>query len=235
MGRLLKQAVLCTWVTLWSCSTPKGESRATSRPATVPQAKSTSTAQATARRSTCAGLGPLAPDQAPAAGQAALCEQIRKALVGRPHRDDVPREEQETVSMVERCGDPVASIAAPSGSALSSVMIVNVVGELGEVPAEGSYLVAQRPDGLCLVDRVLTMEWYHGGHFETDFDLQFSDAQHLTVRAHRLKRVPLDQQQPAEKGADIDWEACDQLQYERSDAGLRRTQARSEEGACPAR
>jgi hypothetical protein len=223
----LKQAALCALISLSGCGKSAHKPEGSEDKASVKSA-----VQEKPRPATCQGTGPLATDVPPSADLKALCEQLRKAVVGHPHRDEVPREEQETVTKVDTCSDPVKVVSVPAGSPVSEIAVVDVVGELGEVPGEGSYLVAKRAEGYCLMDRALYMEWYHGGYFKNEFDLQFSDESHLAVRAHRVKHTPLDQQVKGEDNSDVDWESCDKSEYERKDAGFRRVKTSSDEGAC---
>jgi hypothetical protein len=208
---------------LWSCSSSPAPEKAR-----APAVASAPLPEKPAR--TCKDFGPLAPDAPPASDGALLCEQLRKRLQGQPHRDDVGKDEQELITKVERCVEPDKP-ASTQGTPTVQVRALNVIGELGEVSAEGSYLVAQRAGGECLIDRLLAMEWYHGGHFETDFGFDFRDANHLTVRAHRLKRIPLEGTK-AEPGADVDWEACERIEYELANGSFRRIRASSDEGPC---
>jgi hypothetical protein len=120
---------------------------------------------------------------------------------------------------------------APADSGLLGLGFVTATGELAETPAEGTFLFARTARGLCLADRVLNMEWFHGGHFENKIETRW-EGNKLHIEAQRLKRIPIDQSEPYEPGADVDWIACEHLVYEAKDGKLKRLTADSTDTAC---
>jgi hypothetical protein len=156
-----------------------------------------------------------------------LCAQVTKCLLNKGDRDD----EFGVITAVEDCEGLARVSDAPADTGLVSVGFVTVTGELGEVPAEGIFLFARSAAGLCLVDRVLNMEWFHGGSFENEVKTRW-DGSRLHIEAQRMKRIPLDRSQEDSPGADVDWITCDRLVYDVADGKLRRVKAEGSDRAC---
>lgn len=139
-----------------------------------------------------------------------------------------------------RLSDPIETSfvsrvpAPPDSGALQIAMVEMVAGPETRIALDSSYLVAQYPEGWCLVDVVL--DWnQRPGYVENDFHIRWeprADGARLHLQAHRVLHEPLDQ--AAEEGAsDVSYEHCDRYVYDVSQGRFTRADQEKKEGACP--
>jgi hypothetical protein len=155
----------------------------------------------------------------------------------------------EELKEVTECGDlsDVAPAAASSG--IRTTAIIRADGLLHEAPSQGWFLVAERPDGYCLIDSPLKPDWQHGGWFEADFKTRWDDSRtpaRLYLEAHQILHEELDEAEhedferqwaagtstidPAK--ADYAGEQCMRFSYDVSEGKFTRLTAEYTEGAC---
>jgi hypothetical protein len=122
---------------------------------------------------------------------------------------------------------------APAAARVRATSIVNLIASEDTILRHGAaYLVAQLPEGLCLVDEVLSWnKSYSSMQFATHWS---STDERLHVQAHRTVYMILDQEELSSGESNVESEECVRLEYQVVGARFTRVGERSTPGACDA-
>lgn len=180
----------------------------------APERRSTA---GSALRASCAGLGPAACDRPPSTS-AVLCQSLAGCV-----RD--PSGNFNFASMTVECNGERSESAgqtaftqtepAPPASGVRATSFLDVVaGEDGAMQLGASYLVAELPEGRCIVDAVLS---WAGSHSDTElsarWDTSAESPARLHVRAHRTTFTVLEQEELARGESNVMSEICARRSY----------------------
>jgi hypothetical protein len=128
-------------------------------------------------------------------------------------------------------------LPAPAGSGVAALSLMNVVAEneVGMIQFGASYLVAELPEGACLLDLV------HGWDMRPSYVETVLGARWqpngagflLRANSRRIQHEPLDESESAEGVSDARADFCEDLEYEVSGGRFKRVGQRTSKGACP--
>jgi hypothetical protein len=136
-----------------------------------------------------------------------------------------------------RTGPFTPSEPAPRETGIAALELVNVIAqnEVGMIQLGASYLVADLPEGACLVDVV--HDWDpRPSYVETDIQTRWEPSAagfRLGVRSRRIEHEPLDESESAKGVSDVRSDACVSLAYEFTGEHFERVDRRSSKGPCP--
>jgi hypothetical protein len=186
-----------------------------------------------------------------AADPAALCRQVRECIVGRSTLPrGLPRSLDYVITDVTECGDLRGAVEAPAASVVKTIAFLTVQASLDGVDAEGSYLIAKRRDGHCLIDNITLPDMNTPPiYYETAFATRWQRhgvAHRLNVQANRIRVEPLGQEELAaqeesssehrEPDVDTDTESeaqtCTRVEYELAGGVFRRVRKTVEDSPC---
>jgi hypothetical protein len=156
--------------------------------------------------------------------------------------------ERTVMTSLDECRELTDISPAPEASGLRSTALVQVEATIDKVPAQGWLLVAQRPEGLCLIDSPLEPAATLGGYYRADFQYSWSaEARPLTFRLQAQERryQMLDEEEvdESERAAQSDEsdeseepgladQTCVRYAYAVIDGRFTRTSASETEGPC---
>jgi hypothetical protein len=136
--------------------------------------------EAAAAPAACASMGPFSCDFEPSSSEH-LCDQLAKCLAAHdPAKANI---------QVTGCGELGTFETAPALSGVKRVAVVNVDGSLHGESGQGSYLVAEREGGFCLVDQAVRWESTGGGYLDTDSRLAWHTDNGKTLLSVRTQAV----------------------------------------------
>jgi hypothetical protein len=127
---------------------------------------------------------------------------------------------------------------APPASGISALSLMNVVAQndVGMTQLAASYLVADLPEGSCLID--LVHDWdARPGYVETQLEARWQahgEGFRSSVRSRRIEHEPLDGSESAAGVSDVRSDACRSLAYDVTDARFVRVSEHDTLGPCPA-
>ena len=124
---------------------------------------------------------------------------------------------------------------APEGSGLTATSMLHLVaGPEMTILFGATYLVADFPEGSCLVDTVLDWE-RRVGYFDTDFQTRWEAAPggfRFYVDGHRVTHEPVDRDAEEEDMSDVTSDYCDRTVYEVVNGRFTRLTHKSAPGTC---
>jgi hypothetical protein len=185
----------------------------------------------------CGAVGPVACEVAPSA-VSDICSRQAACVIARVEGgkllngmqvacERAPTGSAQTLARRE---------PAPGGSGVIGTAALDMIAGPEMMAAfGGSYLVAELPEGYCLVDVALDWTQRHGS-FETDFRTRWEahDGRfRFHVDAHRVMHEPLDREDQ-ESTSDGSGEHCVRSVYEVSGGRFTRVRRESQRGPCAA-
>ena len=184
---------------------------------------------------TCATLGPMACSTAPTS-RTKLCKESGPCIlrhVPQPaHFEDLTFDCAEG-AFTEPAGAPSP---APVTEGRPVISLINMVALSGmTIQFTASYLVAELPQGACLVDVV--HDWdMSPSYAETALETRWestSSAARLQVQSRRIIHEPLDEEESEAGVSDVFSDYCEHRTYDVGDGKLTRVAQSSTAGACP--
>ncbi|HEX5657984.1 MAG TPA: hypothetical protein VFX59_12350 [Polyangiales bacterium] len=151
----------------------------------------------------CARMGPFSCDFEPSSSED-LCVQLAKCL-GRhdPAKANI---------QVAGCGELGSFETAPESSGIKRVAVVNVDGSLDGESGQGSYLVAEREGGFCIVDQAVHWTALPDGYLDTDSRLAWREDQGKTLLSVRTQALRFNDDED-EDGANVRGALCRDAEY----------------------
>ncbi len=151
----------------------------------------------------CARMGPFSCDFEPSTSDD-LCVQLAKCLAKHdPTKTDI---------QVSGCGELGGFESAPVDSGIKRVAVVNVDGSLNGETGQGSYLVAEREGGFCIVDQAVTWQLIPDGYLDTDSRLAWSSSEGKTLLSVRTQALRFNDEED-EDGANVRGASCRDAEY----------------------
>jgi hypothetical protein len=151
----------------------------------------------------CAQMGPFSCDFAPSQVED-LCTQLAKCLA--------QHDPSKANLKVAGCGELGTFETAPEGSGIARVAVVNVDGSLDGESGQGSYLVAEREGGFCLVDQAVRWQPTTGGYLDTDSRLAWRADGGKTLLSVRTQALHFDDSED-EDGTNVRGALCHDAEY----------------------
>jgi hypothetical protein len=153
--------------------------------------------------SACGQMGPLRCDFAPSSGDD-LCVQLAKCLaVHDPAKANL---------QVAGCGELGSDEVAPEGSGIRRVAVVNVDGSLNGESGQGSYLVAEREGGFCVIDQAVGWQTIQDGYLDTDSRLAWRADEGKVLLSVRTQALRFNDDED-EDGANVRGALCRDAEY----------------------
>ncbi|MET0284881.1 MAG: hypothetical protein ABW352_10435 [Polyangiales bacterium] len=151
----------------------------------------------------CAQMGPFSCDFEPSSSED-LCAQLAKCLA----RHDPAKASIE----ISGCGELGTYETAPEQSGVKRVAVVNVDGSLDGESGQGSYLVAEREGGFCLVDQMVRWQPIPDGYLDTDSRLAWRSDEGKTLLSVRTQALRFNDDED-EDGANVRGATCRDAEY----------------------
>jgi hypothetical protein len=176
----------------------------------------------------CTAAGALACRLPPVESLEGACAQLRECL------SKMPRDKDDTLQITS-CDAPSAQISMPGSAApLEALAVITADVQHGIAPSHAGYVFAKGPGGWCPSVELLEPLWRHGGRCETNVRLG-PDGTGAAVRAERICRMPLDQEERGRGVSDVAEHECVEAQYAFTGGVLKQLSRQRAEGACRAK
>jgi hypothetical protein len=125
---------------------------------------------------------------------------------------------------------------APEGSGVLALRLLSAVAEddVGMIHFGASFLIAERSDGVCLVDRV--HDWdARPSYVEVDLKTRWEQTpagHRVQLVSERVMHEPLDESESAEGVSDVRSRACQHRVYDTAGGRFSRVEQRLSAGPC---
>jgi hypothetical protein len=151
----------------------------------------------------CSQMGPFSCDFEPSSSED-LCAQLARCLAKHdPSKANI---------QVAGCGELGTFETAPEDSGIKRVAVVNVDGSLDGESGQGSYLVAEREGGFCIVDQAVHWTPLPEGYLDTDSRLAWREDQGKTLLSVRTQALHFNDDED-EDGANVRGALCRDAEY----------------------